>query len=135
MILLHRNCHHDQPATQVNQAADHLINSNPRFTPHAEHHELSQISCLYKRRRSQNATLSDERGNFSGPTTPTNASPEFSPNIATATAIASSKLVPAAVNELEKILNLLQNEQSTPMTGLLLLMQLSQSSIAHGQSS
>jgi hypothetical protein len=36
--------------------------------------------------------------------------PEFSPNIATAAAIASSKLFPAAVNELEKILNLLQNE-------------------------
>jgi hypothetical protein len=36
---------------------------------------------------------------------------------------------------LEKILDLLQNEQSTPMTGLLLLMQLWQSSIAHGQSS
>jgi hypothetical protein len=36
---------------------------------------------------------------------------------------------------LEKILDLLQNEQSTPMTGLLPLMQLSQSSIAHGQSS
>jgi hypothetical protein len=43
--------------------------------------------------------------------------PEFSPNIATATAIASSKLFPAAVNELEKILNLLQNEHRRRSTG------------------
>jgi hypothetical protein len=33
------------------------------------------------------------------------------------------------------ILDLLQNEQSTPMIEVLLLMQLLQSSIAHGQSS
>ena len=36
---------------------------------------------------------------LSGPTTPTNASPQFRPKRATATAIASSKLFPAAVNE------------------------------------
>ena len=34
-----------------------------------------------------------------GPTTPTNASPELSPKTATATAIANSKLFPAAVKE------------------------------------
>jgi hypothetical protein len=34
---------------------------------------------------------------ISGPTTLTNASPQFKPNTATATAIASSKLFPAAV--------------------------------------
>ena len=36
---------------------------------------------------------------MSGPMTPTKASPEFSPKTATATAIASSKLLPAAVKE------------------------------------
>ena len=42
----------------------------------------------------------DKCGNFNQrPTTPTNASPEFRPKTATATAIASSKLLPAAVNE------------------------------------
>ena len=36
---------------------------------------------------------------MSGPITPTNASPEFNPKTATETAIANSKLLPAAVKE------------------------------------
>jgi len=52
-------------------------------------------------RRSQKATFTRPMSagtSINGPTTPTKASPEFNPKTATDTAIASSKLLPAAVN-------------------------------------
>jgi hypothetical protein len=57
---------------------------------------------MKNRPRIQNATLTSPISagtSTSGPTTPTKASPEFNPKTATATAIASSKLLPAAVAE------------------------------------
>ncbi len=40
-----------------------------------------------------------------GPITPAKACPEFNPNTAIATAIANSKLLPAAVNEMAAFLS------------------------------
>ncbi len=60
---------------------------------------------------SQNATLTSPiitGTSISGPMTAANASPELRPNTATATAIASSKLLLAAVNDSEALFASLQ---------------------------
>src|SRR5271168_4898725 len=62
----------------------------------------SFISELKYRCLIQNATLTSPMSagtSISGPTTPTKASPDFNPKTATATAIANSKLLPAAVKD------------------------------------